>query len=113
MKTIVSLSVFFILFGSSFNTAQDQDLNQKACGFAVQSQPVRASITGPDEIVSLAYVVEQPDSPIEVVSVDLQGTSLSVSEQEHTTQYTVQSCANYKIHNRSDREVKAFDLELL
>jgi len=36
---------------------------------------------GPDELLPLVYVVEQPDSPIEVVSVDLTGTWLSISHE--------------------------------
>ena len=53
-------------------------------------------------------MVEQPDSPIEVVSVDLSGMSLSVANE----QYTVRDCATYKVRNRSDRPVQAFSVEL-
>jgi hypothetical protein len=58
-------------------------------------------VKGPDDIVPLLYVVEQPDSPIEVVSVDLTGMWLSVSHQQHTER----DCAKYRIRNRSDRNV--------
>jgi len=42
-------------------------------GFTVQGEPSHATVVGPEDILPIVYVVEQPDSPIEIVSVDLQG----------------------------------------
>jgi hypothetical protein len=74
---------------------------------------IQPTVAGPDDIVPLVYVVEQPDSPIEITSVDLQGTSISASDKESATVYTLESCVTYKVHNRSDRTVQIFDLELV
>jgi len=52
--------------------------------FTVQGEPAQPTVKGPEDIVPLVYVVEQPDSPIEVVSADLTGTWLSVSHEQHT-----------------------------
>ena len=56
-----------------------------------------------------SYVVEQPDSPIEVVSVDLTGMWLSVANE----QTTVKHCAKYQIRNRSDRTVQKSEIMLM
>jgi hypothetical protein len=102
-----------LLLVASLGIRQQQQGQRDACGFIVQGEASRLTVAGPDNIAQLVHVVEQPDSPIEIVSVDLQGTSLSVSDEEYTTQYAMQSCATYIVHNRSDRNIKTLDLELL
>lgn len=84
---------------------------QKAssCGFTVPSESVEPTIIGPDELVPLVYVVEQPDSPMEVVSVDLTGTWISISQERMTDQV----CAKYRVRNRSDRTVREFEIMLM
>jgi hypothetical protein len=98
-----------LLLMASFGIAQQQQHDSNACGFTVQDEPIQPTVTGPDDIVPLVYVVEQPDSPVEIVSVDLQGMWLSVSNEQHTEQ----NCAKYKVRNRSDRAIQRFDIELL
>jgi hypothetical protein len=93
----------------SFAIAQRQQHDSDACGFTVAGESRRATVAGPDDIVPLVYVVEQPDSPIEILSVDLQGMWLSVSNDQHTEQY----CARYRVHNRSDRVIQQFNLVLM
>lgn len=80
-----------------------------SCGFAVQGEPAQPTVQGPDDIVPLLYVVEQPDSPIEVLSVDLTGMWLSVAHKQHTER----DCAKYWIRNRSDRNVQEFEIMLM
>lgn len=109
MKMRLMLSVLFLLVVSfGFVLARQPQYTSNSCGFAVQGEPVQPSVKGPDEIVPLVYVVEQPDSPIEVVSVDLTGMWLSVSNEQHTEQ----DCAKYTIRNRSDRTVQRFEIML-
>jgi hypothetical protein len=72
MRTIVSFFGILLLMGS-FGIAQQQQHDNDACKFSVQCDPVHATVTGPEDIVPLVYVVEQPDSPLEIVSVDLEG----------------------------------------
>ena len=75
------------------------------CGAKRSNAP---TVTGPDDLLPLVYVVEQPDSPIEVISVDLTGKWLSVANEQHSERY----CATYKVRNRSDRPVQGFNVEL-
>jgi hypothetical protein len=107
MKTIIGFLGPLLVIGS-FGVAQRQRHDSGACGFTVQGESLPATVAGPDDIVPLVYVVEQPDSPIEIVSVDLQGTWLSVSNEQHTEQ----DCAKYRVHNRSDRVIQQFNVEL-
>jgi hypothetical protein len=110
MRTLIGFLGPLLVMGS-FGIAQRQQHDSDACGFTVEGEGEsrRATVAGPDDIVPLVYVVEQPDSPIEIVSVDLQGMWLSVSNDQHTEQH----CAKYRVHNRSDRAIQQFDLLLM
>jgi hypothetical protein len=104
MLTFLGLLLLMVTVG----VARQQQHGTESCGFAVQGEPTHPTVTGPDDILPLVYVVEQPDSPIEVVSVDLTGMWLSVANEQHTER----DCATYKVRNRSDRPVQAFDVGL-
>jgi hypothetical protein len=104
MLTFLGLLLLMVTFGA----ARQQQHGVESCGFALQGEPTHPTVTGPNDILPLIYVVEQPDSPIEVVSVDLTGMWLSVANEQHTERY----CATYEVRNRSDRPVQAFDVEL-
>jgi hypothetical protein len=108
MRTIIGFLGPLLVMGS-FGIAQRQQHDSDACGLTVQGESQYATVAGPDDIVPLVYVVEQPDSPIEIVSVDLQGMWLSVSNEQHTEQ----DCAKYRVHNRSDRVIQQFRVELM
>src|SRR5713226_713514 len=103
--TLTFLGLLLLL--ATFGVARQQH-GTESCGFAVQGEPTNPTVTGPDDILPLVYVVDQPDSPIEVVSVDLTGMWLSVANEQHTER----DCATYRVRNRSDRPVQAFDVEL-
>jgi len=78
------------------------------CRFTVHGEPVHPAITAPDEIVPLVYVVEQPDSPIEIVSVDLTGMQVNLANEE----LTHKDCVHYTVRNRSDRSIEGAWIEL-
>ena len=65
-----------LLLVAGFGVGRDRKTQQKgaSCGFAVQGESVEPVIKGPEDVLPLVYVVEQPDAPIELVSVDLTGT---------------------------------------
>lgn len=108
MRIVVGLFGLFLMMGS-FGITQQQQRYDGACGFTVQGEPARPTLAGPADILPLVYVVEQPDSPIEILSVDLNGMWLSVSGEQHTEK----DCNSYKVRNRSDRAIQALDIELL
>lgn len=93
--------VVSLLLASNFGAAQQPSAGS-SCGFTVQGEPTQPTVKGPDDILPLVYVVEQPDSPLEVVSVDLEGMWISISNEQHTEK----DCAKYTIHNRSNRPVQ-------
>jgi len=107
MRTTVSFLGLLLLMGS-FGITQQQQHDNNACKFSVQGDPVHATVTGPEDIMPLVYVVEQPDSPVEIVSVDLEGMWLSVSGEQHSER----DCAKYTVHNRSDRVIQRFETML-
>jgi hypothetical protein len=110
MKTRLTFLVLLLLVVSfGFGLARQPQQSSNSCGFAVQGEPGRPTVKGPDDIVRQVYFVEQPDSPIEVVSVDLTGMWLSVSHGQHTER----DCAKYRIRNRSDRTVQDFEIMLM
>ena len=110
MKTrLASLVLLLLVVSFGFGLARQAQHSNNSCGFAVQGEPAQPTVKGSDDIVPLVHVVEQPDSPLEVVSVDLTGMWLSVSHEQHTER----DCAKYRIRNRSDRTVQDFEIMLM
>ena len=114
MKIAFSSLMLLLLTGTSSvarlqQPAQSQQPCVGGCGFTVQGEPARPIISGPDDVVPLVHVLEQPDSPVEVVSVDLEGMWLSASNG----QYAEQDCLRYTVRNRSDQVVQGFGVELM
>jgi len=75
------------------------------CDFKVpesRSNGKAALVTGPEEVVRLIHVIEQPDSPIQILEIDLTGTILTVDNERANWQ---PKCT-IKVRNRSDRTVE-------
>ncbi len=73
-----------------------------SCRFNVDGGAGRPQISGPPDLVPLVYVIDQPDSPLEISSINLDGSWLSVSGER----YTERTCVKYQVRNRSDRVVQ-------
>jgi hypothetical protein len=101
MQRLLGLfSVLLLAFSAgSFAHQQSQPI---ACSFTVQTSSMRPEVTGPPDLVPLVYVVEQPDSPIEIQSINLDGSWLSVSGDR----YAERTCVHYQVRNRSDRAIQ-------
>jgi hypothetical protein len=108
MKIVLALLSFSMLM-FTLGMPRPRQHAGESCSFTVRGEPAQPTVTGPDDIVPLVYVVEQPDSPVEVVSVDLTGMWLSVSHEQHAER----DCAKYRIRNRSDRTVQDFEIMLM
>jgi len=104
--TLTFLAV--LLLGSNLGTAEHQN-SSDSCGFVLEGESSHPTVTGPDELVPLVHVVEQPDSPIEILSVDLTGMWLSIS-LERTTEHF---CAKYRVRNRGNQTVQEFGITLM
>src|SRR5882672_1198091 len=79
-----------------------QQSQPNACGFTVQASSIKPEVTGPPDLVPLVYVIEQPDSPIEIISINLDGSWLSVSGDR----YTERTRVKYQVRNRADRVIQ-------
>lgn len=109
MKTkLIFLTLLLLVVGFGVGLARKTQQKGASCGFAVQGESVEPGVKGPDELVPLVYVVEQPDAPLEVVSVDLTGMWLSISHERTNEHF----CAKYRVRNRSDRTVQGFEIML-
>ena len=101
MRRLLGLSCVLLLAVAAVSVAHQQS-QPSTCGFTVQASSTKPEITGPPDLVPLIYVLDQPDSPIEIQSVNLDGSWLSVSSDH----YTHRTCVHYQVRNHSDRAVQ-------
>jgi hypothetical protein len=89
-------------------TATQQPKDRDACSFRVAESATKPSITGPDDIVAMTYVLEQPCSPVEILAVDLKDSFVSVANERLTERlrYVV------KVRNRSDQPIQSFNMSV-
>ena len=106
---LIFLALLLLVVGFGVGLAQKTQQKGLSCGFAVEGESVEPAIKGPDDLLPLVYVVEQPDAPIEVVSVDLTGSWVSISNERTSHQF----CAKYRVRNRSDQIVRGFEIMLM
>jgi hypothetical protein len=81
-----------------------QQKTETGCDFTLYAVRVSPSITGPEEVVALAQVVDQPDSPIKIVSADFKNSFVSVSNERFTEQLD----CTLRVRNQSDRAIRSF-----
>ena len=58
-----------------------QQRSENGCDFNLSGAQVTPNITGPDEIVAITHVVDQPDSPIKIVAADFKNSFITVSNE--------------------------------
>jgi len=107
MRRLLGLFCVLLLAFTAGSLAHQQS-RPNACGFTIQAGSTRPEVSGPPELVPLVYVVDQPDSPIEIQSVNLDGSWLSVSGDR----FTERTCVRYGVRNRSDRAIQHARVEL-
>ena len=106
---LMFLALLLLVISFCVAPARKSPQSNTSCGFTVQGESVEPTIKGPDELAPLVYVVEQPDSPIEVVSVDLTGVWLSTSHEQSTAHF----CSKYQVRNRSNQTIQKFQIMLM
>lgn len=102
-KTLASLTVL-MLSCSLLAAAQEADLGD-SCSFTVQPSNIEPLLAGPDEVLSILHVIQQPDSPIQITSVNCEGTSLWMSNGA----YSWEPQCEVGVRNKSDSQVKNFE----
>ena len=107
MKYLVSWAgiFFFTLTAPSAQQPQHSD----SCGFTLSTSAVKPTITGPEEVTALVHVVEQPDSPVEIVAADFKDSFVAVANERFTEQLR----CTMKIRNRSDRWIRRLRIMVL
>ena len=108
MKSVAGATGLALVVVSFVGARRQQADDTQSCGFSVRSELSHVAVTGPDDIVPLVYVVKQPDSPLEIVSINFEGTWLSVSDER----WTEKTCATFEFRNRSDRAIYGFGTEI-
>ena len=69
MKVLVScLSVLLLVSGNTPQVQAPQTAD--SCHFTVSGELAKPTISGPEDITALVHVVEQPDSPVEILTID-------------------------------------------
>ena len=108
MKALVScLSVLFLV--SSNATPVQAPQAADSCHFALSGELAKPKISGPQDVTALVHVVEQPDSPVEILAIDFKDSWVSISHERETEQLR----CTMKIRNRSDQRVKALSLYVI
>jgi hypothetical protein len=105
MKSLLSCaSIFFLTLTAPSSTQQSPEAD--SCRFTVSPSASKPTITGPDDVTSLVHVVEQPDSPVEIVAADFKDSFVAVAHE----QFTQQLRCSLKVHNRSDRWIRRVNI---
>ncbi len=105
MKILLSCAAISLV-ALSAATATQQPEDQDSCRFKISESTTKPTITGPEDIVAMTYVIEQPDSPIEILAVDFKDTFVSVSNERFSEQLRCTA----KVRNRSDQSIRGFDI---
>lgn len=104
MKALLFLLSTLVVAGGLLLAGEEPAEETHACQFALSGEPAEPTITGPDNVVPLVHIIDQPDSPVEIVAIDFEGTRLSI----YNEQFSWEPRCKLKIRNRSDRHVEDF-----
>jgi len=108
MKALVScLGVLFLVSSNTSPVRAPQAAD--SCRFTVAGELAKRTISGPEDITAQVHVVEQPDSPVEILAIDFKDSWLSVAHERETEQLR----CTMKIRNRSDQRIKALSLYVI
>jgi hypothetical protein len=108
MKALVSCLTVLLLVSGNTPPAQAPQ-TADSCHFTVSGELAKPTISGPEDITALVHVVEQPDSPVEILAIDFKDSWVSIAHELVTEQLR----CTMKIRNRSDQRVKALSLYVM
>jgi hypothetical protein len=105
MKSLVSWAgILFVTLTARTSVQQPQHTD--SCRFTVSASAAKPTITGPEEVTALVHVVEQPDSPVEIVAADFKDSFVAVANERFTEQLR----CTLKIRNRSDQWIRRVNI---
>lgn len=105
MKYLVSWAAIFF-FTLTPPTSVQQAQHSDSCTFTLSASTSKPTITAPEEFTALVHVVEQPDSPVEIVAADFKDSWVAVANE----QFTERLRCTLKIRNRSDQWIRRVNI---
>jgi hypothetical protein len=105
MKYLVSWAGI-LLVTLTAPTSVQQPHQADSCRFTISGSAAKPTIIGPEEVIALVHVVEQPDSPVEIVAADFKDSFVAVANERFTDQLR----CTLKIHNRSDQWIRRVNI---
>jgi hypothetical protein len=100
-------SIFFLTLTAATVTQKSPEAD--SCRFTVSPSEARPTIPGPDDVTALVHVVQQPNSPVEILAADFKDSFVAVAHE----QYTQQLRCTLKIRNRSDQWIRAVNVSVV
>jgi hypothetical protein len=97
-----------LLFALVRPPVTQQSEGSRACGFALSGAFAKTTISGPDEIVSPVHIVEQPDSPVEILAIDFKDSWVAVANERETHKLL----CTLKFRNRSDQSIRKVGIRI-
>jgi len=79
---------------------------ERLCPFTTTALSGAPRAVGPVDVTSRLHVVEQPDSPVAIVSTDFTGTQLIIEEGTIARSYSFRPRVVVEVRNRSDQEIE-------
>jgi hypothetical protein len=108
MNLLISfLSILLVLQTASAPVQPPSE--SETCQFNLSGSPVKPTFEGPQEVTDRVYFVDQPDSPLEIVSVDFTRSFLSVARERMAEQLRCTA----KVRNHSDQTILGFDVHVI
>lgn len=95
-----------IVFLLTFLTIATPPQAQEPCKFSLIAARPQATSRGPEDVVQAVKVVDQPDSPLAITSLDLRAVTLDASPW----QYTMEGMMLIEVMNVSDVAISRVEL---
>lgn len=105
MKTLC-LGTTLLLLTTGAPLLAQQPPAENSCKFTVSESTQKATIAGPDEIVRLVRVIDQPDSPIEILAIDFQDSWSA----RNGSNFSERMRFKVKVRNRSDKPIRGLSV---
>ena len=97
MKSLVAF-VVFVMLAAAPGSAQEH------CGFNITSAPhPDVHVIGKRAVTARVHILDQPESPVEIVAADLNGLAMVVTDDGYS--YHSEEAAVIDIRNRSDQNI--------